>query len=96
MFPNFPWQNLRKELKRRIDARELVDYRTCKRFANCCGKFFEYIIENYTYDEWQERRKKFKFLRIDYTFGYDFEHYAVDYNDNMKITKLFLYWKNRL
>lgn len=89
MFPNFPWQNLRKELKRRIDARELVDYRTCKRFANCCGKFFEYIIENYTYEEWQERRKKLKFLRIDYTFGYDFEHYSVDYNDNMKITKLF-------
>ena len=89
MFPNFPWHNLRKEVKRRIDTRELVDYRTCKKFARCCGKHFEYIIEHYTPAEWKERRKQLKFLRVDYTFDYDYEHYAVDYNDNMKITKLF-------
>ena len=92
MFPNFPWQSLRDEVKKQIDNRKIVDIPTAQRFARRYKAFFEYIYNNYSPEEWQEKRKdykKFKYLRPDYTFGYDYSKYPVTYNDELKITHLF-------
>lgn len=89
MFPNFPWQRFRDALKRRIERREVVDLDSCRIWIKKCSAFFDYIENTYTLEEWNNRRRTFKFLKHDYTFGYDFQHYKTTYNDELKIIKLF-------
>lgn len=88
-FPNFPWQIFRDRLKKKIDRREIVDLPSCRKWVRTGRRHFDYIIANYGVDEWKIRRKECKFLKEDYTFGYDYEHYRTTYNDDLKITHLF-------
>ena len=90
MFPNFPWQNLRDYLKRAIERRELVDLDAVRERIRTLRRGFDYVVRNgFTPKTWQQFRKKHKEVKCDYTFGYDFEHYAYTYNDNLKLTHLF-------
>lgn len=88
-FPNFPWQIFRDELKKRIDNRTIVDLPSCKDWVSYCRFFFERISAIYTADEYREKRKAYKLLKEDYTFGYDYTHYMTTYNDELKIIHLF-------
>ena len=87
-FPNFPWQTFRDELKRRIDARQIVDIPSCRRWVSIAERYFAYIYENYSFEGWKERFLQ-SGLPCDYTFGYDFDRHAVVYNDELKITPLY-------
>ena len=89
MFPNFPWQRFRDEIKKGIGSHTLVDSRSCRRWVKKARLFFDHISATYTAEEWKVNRKRFKNLKTDYTFGYDYTHYAVTYNDNLKITHLY-------
>ena len=92
MFPNFPWQNLRDSVKKQIDERKIVDIPTARKWCSRYRAFFDYIYENYSPEEWQEKRKgyrKFRYLRHDYTFGYDYYSQPITYNDELKITHLY-------
>lgn len=90
-FPNFPFQVFRDALKKRIDNRIIVDSRSCREWVRYCRFFFDRITaRTWTAAEYQEMRKKHKlFKKNDYTFGYDFTHYRITYNDELKITHLF-------
>ena len=87
-FPNFPWQIFRDELKKRIAGREIVDLPSCRQWVRKVGKYQEYITDNYSPDQWQQRRSELQCIRNDYTFGYDYEHYPLTYNDELKISRL--------
>ncbi|MBE6535619.1 MAG: hypothetical protein E7677_03245 [Ruminococcaceae bacterium] len=89
MFPNFPFQRFRDVLKKRIDNREIVDLPTCRKFVRKCRRYFDYIASTYTTEEYAERIKRYKRVKNDYTFGYDFTHYATSYNDGLKIEHLY-------
>ena len=88
-FPNFTWQLFRDELKKQIDNRNIVDLPTCRKWVQRCRVFFERITSIYTADEYREKREKYKLIRNDYTFGYDYTHYRTTYKDELKITHLF-------
>lgn len=85
MFPNFPWCNLREEMKRRIDAHELVDIPSVKRWVSEWRYWFDGIKRH---PKWWRRQLRERKL-TDYSFGYDFEHFSIDYNDALKITELY-------
>ena len=85
MFPNFPWCNLREEMKRRIESKQLVDIPSVRRWVNEWRYWFDGIKQH---PKWWARQLRKRGL-TDYSFGYDFEHFAIDYNDNLKITELF-------
>ena len=89
MFPNFPWQSFRDELRKRIDNREIVDIPTCRTYVRRCKVFFDRISVIHTAEEYQEKRRTLKLCRKDYTFGYDYTHYDITYNDELKITHLY-------
>ena len=89
MFPNFPWQRLRDYLTLKVENRELVDLDAVRARMKSMRRGFDYVIEKgYTTDAWRSMCQKNKKL-VDYTFGYDFDHYAYTYNDNLKVTHLF-------
>ena len=90
MFPNFPWQNLRDYLREKIESRELVDLDSVRERMRTLRRGFDYVVEKgFSPKSWKEYYKTDKLIKCDYTFGYDFEHYAYTYNDNLKITHLF-------
>ena len=89
MFPNFPWQRLRDELKKRIDRREIVDFKSCRKLMRHWGNCFDRAIEGRTVARWQKHLKRSKNIKVDYTFGYDFDHYATTYNNELEIVKLY-------
>ena len=88
-FPNFTWQLFRDELKKHIDNHDIVDLPTCRKWVQRCRVFFDRITSIYTAEEYREKREKYKLLRNDYTFGYDYTHYSTTYKDELKITHLF-------
>ena len=88
-FPNFTWQLFRDELKKRIEGGSIVDLPSCRRWVHTARRGYEYVTERYTRSEWQERRRDCRYIKRDYTFGYDYEHYRSTYNDELKITHLF-------
>ena len=88
MFPNFPWVNLRDDIISRIDKREIVNLETCKNYVN--GTFrerFEYVMNKYPAVEYNQRCSKLGMRSL--VCGYDYDHYALTYNDDLKITTLF-------
>lgn len=88
-FPNFPWQTFRDQLKKRIDSHRIVDLPSCRKWVRVAKAYFDYISSTYTPDEWKKRRKECKYIKADYTFGYDYAHYRTTYNDELTITHLF-------
>ena len=90
MFPNFPWQIFRDQLKKRIDSRDIVDLPTCREWVQSHRPYFDRIIAlSYTAEEYKALREKHKLFKNDYTFGYDYTHYDITYNDELKITHLY-------
>ena len=88
MFPNFPWQNLRDYLNREICYRGLCDLDAVKARIKTYRRGFEYALSNgLSPSDWRIYRRIKKCP--DYTFGYDYEHYAYTYNDEAKITHLY-------
>ena len=85
MFPNFPWTNLREEMKKRIEAHELVDVPSVKRWISGCAEVFEAALEDPIWWKRQMRKRRGRYQ----SFDYDFEHFSTTYNDNLKITKLY-------
>ena len=89
-FPNFPWHKLRDYLKIKVKNRELVDLDAVRARIKTLRRGFDYIIDKgFTPATWKAYYRKEKLISCDYTFGYDFEHYAYTYNDEMKITHLY-------
>ena len=88
MFPNFPWQTLRDEIKKRIDSREIVDIPTCKAFLPRFRFFFDEIVK-IPCKSYQRMRTRHNYFPLDYTFGYDYDKYPITYNDELKITHIF-------
>ena len=85
MFPNFPWQILRDELKTRIARREIVDLPTCRKWVQRARRYFDKVVCIYYPNELNLKRYYSQFL----TFGYDYEHYSFVYNDGLKLIHLY-------
>lgn len=88
MFPNFPWQVFRDELKYQIDRRKIVDLKSCEAWVRNVEKRFLFVASKFTYKEYQNILKKYKGIP-DRSFGYDYNYYATTYNDELKISTLF-------
>ena len=88
MFPNFPWVNLRDDIKKRIETREIVNLQTCKNYINGSVKDkFETVMNRYTALEYNKRCEKLGMRSL--VYGYDYDHYALTYNDDLKISTLY-------
>lgn len=88
MFPNFPWQVFRDRLKKQIDDRKVVDLESCEKWVRGREQNFAYLFNKYSLDEYKEMLARYPGMR-DITCGYDIEHYAMTYNDELKISTLF-------
>lgn len=90
MFPNFPWQVFRDNLKKNIENDVIVDLDTCRKWVRSYRLFFDRITSlRYSPEEYQKLRKRYGLLKQDYTFGYDYRHYRTSYTDELKVTHLF-------
>lgn len=91
MFPNFPWQTFRDDLKKRIDEHSIVDLPSCRSYIAHCRDWFEkiYNLETYTAERYQNMRERYGYFKKDYTFGYDYTKHPITYNDELKITHLY-------
>ena len=87
-FPNFDWQIFRDHLDRLISDRVIVDLASCRKVLSTMCRMFDIVCTFFTVDEYREYLDS-NALRFDRTFGYDFDHYAVTYNDNLRNIKLF-------
>lgn len=85
MFPNFPWCNLREEMKKRIESHQLVDVPSVRRWVSGCREVFALVQEDPRWWKRQMRKRRGRYQ----TFDYDFEHFSTTYNDNLKITELY-------
>ena len=91
MFPNFSWQIFRDEIKKNIDNDIIVDLDTCRKWVRGHRPMFNKIVslEHITAERYQKMRERYGLFKKDYTFGYDYSHYRITYNDELKITHLF-------
>lgn len=85
MFPDFPWCNLREEMKRKIARHELVDIPSIKRWCSRLREDFEFVINNPSWYARQLRQGR----KITCGFGYDLVNFPLTYNDNLKIHTLY-------
>lgn len=86
MFPSFPWDKLRDEMKKRMETKEVVDIPSIRRWVASWRRRFELLDPSWC--KWWRRQVRKRGLE-DVSFGYDFEHYPIDYNDELKISKLY-------
>ncbi len=91
MFPNFPWQTFRDQIKENIENDNIVDIDTCRKWVRGHRAMFDKItsFEHISAESYRRMREKYGIFKKDYTFGYDYTHYKVTYNDELKITHLF-------
>lgn len=87
MFPNFPWQIFRDQLKEQIDKRKVVDLESCEKWVRGREQYFVYCYNKFSPEEFRKIQKRKKFS--DPCFSYDYEHYSMTYNDELKIITLF-------
>ena len=88
MFPNFPWHKFRDELKKQIQMRNVVDLQSCEKWIRGREQYFLYCYNKYSKEEFEEIQKRKKFSDP-WCFGYDYEHYTMTYNDELKISTLY-------
>ena len=82
-FPNFPWCNLRTEIKNAIERKDIVDIWSCRRWVRRWREWHEYAKDN---PKWWARAKRKHPQRYDnFLYGYDEEHYPTTFNDQLKI-----------
>lgn len=86
-YPNFPWQQFRDELEKQIYHRNVVDLKSCRKWVRSHRAPFEDIVSKYSHVEWNRIVRKHKQF-FDYTYGYDYDHYSLTYNDELKISHL--------
>ena len=75
-FPNFPWVRLRQAVQRRMEARQIVDVFSIRRWVR----------------EWKRaytKRLKHGKDVSGMLFNYDVKHYRMTYNDNLTVTDIF-------
>ena len=87
-FPNFSWQIFRDELSRLIEERKIVDLDSCRKRMQHLGKFFDVIVNQFSYDGYHLYLYMNQF-KIDRTFGYNYDLYATSYFDGLRKIKLF-------
>ena len=85
-FPNFPWCNLREEMKRQIEKHRIVDIHSVRRWVKGLREMLQYTDEN---PLWWARQRRKRYNRFDYTFAYDRKHFPVTYNDGLKVIELY-------
>lgn len=90
-FPNFPWQNLRDYVSKEVSERRFCDLDQVRSRFKTFRRGFDFVLDKgFTREEWEAYRKtRKKLLPVDFTFGYDYEHYRYTYNDELKITHLY-------
>ena len=86
-FPNFPWDLFREEMKRKMEAHELVDVDSIRKWVSSLRQDFDWTDEHGC-GKWYYRQIRKRGLK-DPTFGYDFIHYATRYNNGLAVTRLF-------
>ena len=83
LFPNFPWCNLRTEIKKAIERKDIVDIWSARRWVRRWREWYDYTKEN---PKWWERAKRKHSQRYgNFLFNYDEEHYPTTFNDELKI-----------
>ena len=87
-FPNFPWVNLRAEVKRRMEEHLIVDIFSIRRWIREWKSEYMYL-EKHKLLKWYKKKVLKNKVRRDITLEYDLEHYRTTYNDNLVITHLF-------
>ena len=87
-FPNFPWQNFVDFLNKQISDRIIVDAFSAREEVRYLRWWYELITDELSYDEWQEICLQDPEL-VDPLFNYDYDHYSLTYNDELKIHHLF-------
>lgn len=88
-FPNFPWEYFRDELRHQIELRNIVDIPSCREWVRYNRAFFDRVIElNMSSKAYQSRLGRYAYLK-DHTFGYDYTHYPVMYNNELELRHLF-------
>lgn len=89
-FPNFPWYKLRLYLNKAVATRDLCDLDQVRARMQTYRRGYDYVLKQaYTPATWKKYRWQHRKSVPDYTFGYDFEHYASTYNDELKISHLY-------
>lgn len=86
-FPNFPWVNLRNEVKRKMEAHEIVDIFSIRRWVRSLKRRHVYISKK-KLSEWYEAKVK-SGKASSLTFDYDIQHYRTTYNDNLVVIDFF-------
>ena len=87
MFPEFPWEVLRLEMRARMESREIVDVPSVRRWLGRWRPTFEWLAKNNCCSWWHRQVRK-RGLE-DVSFGYDFAHHPYEYNDGLKIVSLY-------
>ena len=88
-FPNFPWINLIDDLRERIDNREICDLFQARAFAQKLRNRFIYIMSKYDIDEHHYFSFKYPELNSPLLYGYDFDHYPLEYDNGLRIIDIF-------
>ena len=88
MFPSFPWDLFREEMKARIEAHELVDVPSIRNWVTSLRETFEWM-EDHDCSTYYYKNIRSKCGLFDPTFGYDFVHYPTTYNNALTIERLF-------
>lgn len=89
-FPNFPWINLEREIKRGMDKGFIYNLSTCKKYINHIKGCFEAgLINSSIYNSCKRHLKKKYYYNYDNLFfGYDFERYDCIYNDRLNLVHI--------
>ena len=87
-FPNFPWVNVRNEVKQRMQEHTITDVFSIRSWIRAWKLDF-LALEEADLLRWYQRRVRKGKVKNDKTFGYDTEHYRTTYNDNLQIVHLY-------
>lgn len=87
-FPNFPWQNFVDFLNEQISDRYIVDAFSAREQVRYLRWWFDLVYDELSFEEWQEILQNEPDI-VDPTFNYDYDHYRITYNDELKIHHLF-------
>lgn len=85
-FPNFPWINLERYIKKCMERHEIYNLATIRKRFDCLKELFYLgISDNREYSKAARRRLRRKFGLNDVCFGYNFERYGLYYDDKLKV-----------
>ena len=94
-YPTFPWINVRRELKRAIESRTVVDVPSVRQLVSYWKYLYckNLILRKRCKDKSSQKSLKRHNKKLtgftNYIFDYDDENYPLVYNDMLKITDIF-------